>query len=86
MTLQVSAPVALPTVTAAPKQEVIKTFTPPPATSKGLRTVAPSADSQVSSNAVVAPDDGEEELDRLLGLGKQSAVPERGEERHGGHV
>ncbi|XP_071323898.1 cell death regulator Aven isoform X2 [Trachinotus anak] len=89
--VQVLTPVELPTMNPAPKQEMSKTstFTPPSATLKGLsiNQKVPVATNPVStSNAAKPPeDDGDEELDQLLGLqkpvsgvvGNQSAsVPE----------
>ncbi|XP_051816889.1 cell death regulator Aven [Acanthochromis polyacanthus] len=79
--LQVAAPVELPAMTLARKQEMLKTstFTPPSASFKSLSTnqkvpmaanPALASDLQVSS-AVAQPlvdDAGDEELDRLLSL------------------
>ncbi|TDH00612.1 hypothetical protein EPR50_G00190230 [Perca flavescens] len=80
---QVSTPVELPTMAIAPKQEVPKTatFTPPSAPFKVLSTnqkvptasnPASGSDSPVSSSAAEPPvdEDGDEELDLLLGLQK----------------
>ncbi|XP_061602258.1 cell death regulator Aven isoform X2 [Cololabis saira] len=79
--LQVSTPVELPAVTVVPKQETPKTskFTPlppppPPAACKRVEASAaavPDLDPQVSHvPAESAVDDGDEELDQLLGLQK----------------
>ncbi|XP_034756960.1 cell death regulator Aven isoform X2 [Etheostoma cragini] len=80
---QVSTPVELPTMTIAPKQEVPKPapFTPLSAPfiipSTNQKVAVPSnpasgSDSQVSSSAAepALDDDGDEELDQLLGLQK----------------
>lgn len=76
---QVSTPVELPAVTLIPKQETPKTpkFTPPPTTFKSLSTTqTPIAAAMVSDSqgscvaAETAADDGDEELDQLLGLQK----------------
>ncbi|XP_040919970.1 cell death regulator Aven [Toxotes jaculatrix] len=81
--VQVLTPVELPTMNPAPKQEIPKmsTFSPPSTALKGLSTnqkvsmaanPVSSSKSQVSSNAAEPPvdDDGDEELDQLLGLQK----------------
>ena len=76
---QVSTPAELPAVTLTPKQETpkIPKFTPPSTTLKPLSSGEPPvvaaarSDSQVSCVAVEsAVDDGDEELDQLLGLQK----------------
>ncbi|KAM4713536.1 cell death regulator Aven isoform 1-T3 [Anableps anableps] len=78
--VQVSTPVDLPAVSFTPKQEVSK-FPPPSAGFKGLITnpkspvtSAVGLDSQVSPLAVKpVEDDGDEELDELLGLQKPAS-------------
>ncbi|XP_018538063.1 cell death regulator Aven [Lates calcarifer] len=96
--VQVSTPVELPTVAVTPKQEVPKpsTFTLPSTTLKGLSanqkvpvvTNPVSSSNSKSSSDVAEPpvdDDGDEELDQLLGLQKpapsvtdeESARPEK---------
>ncbi|KAM4529785.1 cell death regulator Aven [Fundulus diaphanus] len=81
--VQVSTPVELPAVSLALNQEVSKTekFPPPSAGFKGLSTnqkrpVTPAVglDSQVPSVAVKpVEEDGDEELDHLLGLQKPAS-------------
>ncbi|XP_014863972.1 PREDICTED: cell death regulator Aven isoform X1 [Poecilia mexicana] len=70
--VQVSAPAELPAVSLTPKQEVPK-FPPLSAAFKGLGTgqkPAVGLNSQVSSVAVKPEEEGDEELDELLGLQK----------------
>lgn len=84
---QVSAPVELPSMTLAPKQEVPKMskFTPPSTASKSLsisQKVPVDANpvggsgSQLSSSAAATEtlvDDADEELDKLLNLQKPAS-------------
>ncbi|XP_054910434.1 cell death regulator Aven [Poeciliopsis prolifica] len=83
--VQVSAPVELPAVSLAPKQEVPK-FPPPSAAFKGLsasQKPAVGLNSRVSSVAVKPEEeeeeeDGDEELDELLGLQKSASSDDAG--------
>ncbi|KAM6915041.1 cell death regulator Aven [Xenentodon cancila] len=79
--VQVSTPVELPAVTIAPKQETAKTskYTPPPSAFRSVATdqasvaAAPGSDPDARGSRVAAEpavDDGDEELDQLLGLQK----------------
>ncbi|XP_037541852.1 cell death regulator Aven [Nematolebias whitei] len=68
--VQVSTPVNLPAVSLTPQQEVSKTstFTPPSRAFKALGTNQNPSSASTSISSVV--DDGDEELDQLLGLQK----------------
>ncbi|KAG7222684.1 hypothetical protein INR49_026293 [Caranx melampygus] len=76
---QVLAPVELPTVTPAPKQQISKTstFTPPTTTLKSfsINQKVPVATNLVSTSNSAKPleDEGDEELDQLLGLQKSGS-------------